>query len=1592
MRGKILKVTIASMLLITLTAINFVSVGTGLISYALDGTVTTAKTNNENVKFSAYLKDQAGTKTASQKVDINSQEMKMYLTVEVAKEGYFNGEIKLENSNFEFVSSQSENVSKVSADTLTLNQINAGASPEIEVTVKPKLSEDFNLDLLNMESKLSLTGVYRDSTQRDVKISGTTSLQIEYVSANVEENIENSAEVITNKIGMYNGEEKRIVQVLIKTGMKNNTYPVKHITTKVNIPKINGEEPILENKVTLKGMSQYNVTNENDTTTVEISNEANNENKIKWSKNGNEEIILTYIYNKNIEVKGTNLTANTTMTLYDGAMVTNALSTATVNEEKDGIITLNEKMEDSIYKGKIYAGVDKELKSETEIKVNLDKATEAIYVNENTTSIPSEYVRTTISKKEMISLLGENGVVEITSNNGIFTLTKSSQTDENDNIVINYPQGVSNISIRTTKPQTAGELKLSNVKVIRAANAEVVKNATEITTELNGTYDTKSAQKGVIPTTTASTQLKETTTVAKIESNRNSLSTITENKNVEIKATLLSNSEEYDLYKNPTIEIELPADVVNAKINSVNKVYGDEFAEVNFTQEVVNGRQVIKVNLVGTQSEYKDPGIEGTQILINADLMLNNKATSKQDTIKMTYTNENANQYKEAAQNGTEVINMEVVSPKGLITTNNIEALGVQTIGDQEKVTATLDKNAEEKQVKIEEEIINNNETAINNIAVLGNFATDGTQNNLHATLMSGISIEGIDTGKVKVYYTENEAATADLENSENAWSEQATAVAKKYLITVTDMQIVERIKVSYDMQIPSGLDYNQIATQGYEVSYVESNTGVAQSIKSTTIELTTGEGPVVEARLIAQKGSENLENNKEVKQGEIVKYTTQVRNSGAKAATVKVTSDLPQGLEIIKDSNEQIVENLQPGEVREVEYEAQVTKQAEVNSEISTKSTIQYEEVTKETNTISNKVTEGDMSIYVTHDDAFCPDEGKIVIDDNTSYMATIKNLTDTEQRNVKFTWELNGEIEIISQETMTEEVFTKSRRGENMYEDEGYARLENSKEITIDSIPANSTLVVYIQVSAKQIKEQSKDFTISATIDNGNKTYESNIATGTVLNNSQYGITLSANNENEYVKAGDIIEYKIKVENKNNITVPSVLVEDSIAKELTITGVTVGDENVGVPSDNDVKVSVNMKPGEEKEIKISTLVNYQEGMSTDEEITNKATMTTIAGELTSNEISHTMTAISKNNKNENKENEYKDKEGNVIETFKISGIAWEDQDANGQRDEQEPTINGMNVKLLNIATNELATNPNGERISTATTADGKYTLSGIPTGEYVVIFGYDASTYRLTEYEKVGVDASRNSNAITEKLQLDGEAKTYGVTDIISLKTNSIANTNIGLVRSEKFDMKLEKFVNKVVIQSASGTKTYNYNNESLAKIEIPAKEVNGANAIIEYKIKVTNAGELEGYVKNIVDYLPKDLTFSSELNRDWYQEGANIYNNSLANKKIAPGESEEIILTVTKKMTEDNTGLTNNLAEIREDYNEAGVTDINSTPANKAQGENDLGSANVILSIRTGGPVLYTVLTIVLLLVLASGIYFVKREINLKKDEII
>ena len=152
-----------------------------------------------------------------------------------------------------------------------------------------------------------------------------------------------------------------------------------------------------------------------------------------------------------------------------------------------------------------------------------------------------------------------------------------------------------------------------------------------------------------------------------------------------------------------------------------------------------------------------------------------------------------------------------------------------------------------------------------------------------------------------------------------------------------------------------------------------------------------------------------------------------------------------------------------------------------------------------------------------------------------------------------------------------------------------------------------------------------------------------------------------------------------------------------------------------------------------------------------------------------------------------------------------------------------------------------------------------------------------------------------------------------------------------------------------------------------------------------VVEYKIIVKNEGGVPGYAKTIVDYLPEGFTFNSSLNKQWYEgNDGNIYTSCLKDEEILPGEEKVISLVVNKKITDSTIGIINNTAEIYEDYNELGLKDVDSTPGNGVSNEDDMGAADVVVSLVTGKIVTYTALICGILGLLTVGIYLIKTKV--------
>ena len=202
-------------------------------------------------------------------------------------------------------------------------------------------------------------------------------------------------------------------------------------------------------------------------------------------------------------------------------------------------------------------------------------------------------------------------------------------------------------------------------------------------------------------------------------------------------------------------------------------------------------------------------------------------------------------------------------------------------------------------------------------------------------------------------------------------------------------------------------------------------------------------------------------------------------------------------------------------------------------------------------------------------------------------------------------------------------------------------------------------------------------------------------------------------------------------------------------------------------------------------------------------------------------------------------------------------------------------------------------------------------------------------------------------------------------------------------------EFDLALRKWVTQAIViengtqtVTETGHKPYD-DPEQVVKVELHRKKLNEVVVKFKYSIRVINEGEIEGYAKEVTDYIPEGLKFLPEDNQGWTDEGNNVISTRLLeNTLLKPGEYADVEVVLTWINSENNMGVMTNTAEISEDYNEYGVHDKDSTPDNKKEGEDDIDDAPVMISISTGQVRIYFALGFIVLITVAGGVVLIKK----------
>ena len=1734
--NKLLNKLIAVMIVILLIGTNLIFLATESIAASSVYDSQNSKTNNSNVEFNAYLEGNVH----EMSTDISSQETKIYLNISVKNIGYLkSAEVSFENANFSINPDEKNTyIKSVDKDNnkIQLNQIKKGENVTIEIPIQFLAKDDITTDYLKKEFKTHLIAEYVNNDGKSISIDKTILNQITW-TAQVE--LENAMKI--NKYMPYKQDEKCgvLLQMLVNNKVKENIVPVKASKTTITVPELDGIKPTYvsvsaNNTKATNGQedginfnsNNYNYDAENSLLTINIENNADSNNFIKWKKDSTDELLVTFIYEgQDIYNRVLELQNQAEQEKQDGEGLQKEITNrsnierkASVNEENENVVTniestnsaqnvvntidevttsetqevisnefnidTNIKVENTLYtydeqtiskdfnynnelkekigdlttaeiyatneisKGYIYANYDiekEEEKNETLYNIKYVANVDSVNVSdsivftqgldkfkaeekegeqtaEGTTTVGDKNYtynkEIKISKNIFDKMLGEDGKIEVfdNANNKIGEINKDTQLNTSNEYTIDVSKANKNqIVIKTSQPIIEGKIEINITKAIAKNidySKEQMKDFITIETSVIG-YTIESSQEKV-----ASINMVEPKTEASITINKEQLSTVTDNKNVELRAILNTSSVYNSLYKDPTIKIELPEVVENVEVNSIKMLYADGLKIKEATLSENDGKKVININMEGAQTKYstENKDIQGPNVVINTNMELDKLGTSQDAEIKMQYTNNSSIENDEAEEKEVKT-DVPIIAPAGVIATNEVSNYkdGVEdvlTISEEMK-ELTIDTYSEARDVVIGGQVINNYENTISDVVVLGRFPAEGNKNvdtnadlnsNLNMNLKKKISIEGMDTTNIKVYYSSNVNATNDINKQENGWTENPSNLAemKSYLIVLQNTQLAtgEGFQFNYTSELAGNISYNNQTSTMYKVFYNNvSEIGTIPETKvSPIIKLTTGEGPGLEVTL-----SSSIPEGTIVGNGQYVRYYVTVKNTGdIDAENVKLNIPIPKHSSyaefeeinnVYSINEEEISEKtinigkLKIGESKQEDFELFV-RPTEIgeNTDLVT-----YVNLTADN--ISGKVKSNDY---------------KLIINPLLAPITIINGVNTQEDRtysvgsSIQYTIGITSNLEGTIKNTIATIPLPDDVTVTNAY-------IEGENGNITDGVQINSNNVI---VNIPTIENTTKNIIIEFTIGNNTpKSFSSMVKVesdqiGTRYSNERWIYTGRENMKGEqlapskeYVKENENFQYSFEINTEGTADIYGFILEDELPSELDLVSSSIKLTNLdGSESEysvvgkalegKDGKVTLEISRLPKNSILTITLTvsgRLQDESEDGKELINKAYIS--ANGIDKIELNSTTVYL------EYESQLHDNSTGTGEGKYNISGTAWIDDNQNGMRDSEEKTISGVQALLLYKSNGQLVTDvDSGENKIVTTSENGKYEFTNLLPNEYLVIFMYDTGLYSITTYQKEGVDSNKNSDAIETNITMNGKRQIVGVTDTIKVVNENIRNIDLGLYQDEKFDLSLQKYVTKISLTTPTiGTAQYEYGDSTFEKIEILGQNAGKSSMVIEYKIVIKNEGGVAGYAKKIVDYLPEGVGFSTDLNKDWYisETNGNIYNTSLENVLIQPGETKEINLILTKQITENTIGTTLvNQAEIYESYNEQGLKDIDSTESNKNLDEDDLGQADILVSLVTGKIIMYTGIIILVLAMITVAIIFIKKKVLTNK----
>ena len=1604
-------------------------------------------TNNRHVKFDAYLVNGDQQAHSVEISEENITSLNFNINVD---EGYLtNIQVLVDNPNFVMQNVQDENVQKLENNTVSIKDVTTEKTISIPVTMDKK--DSISLDYIDRETKVNLVATYIDNNGKERNIKKEITIKAKW-------NLHTTFSITSEISAFLASNDKTLLQEKITLRQNERKSPVEQTNLHITAPQINkmlpSEVRIYANKTKATngdefgsnfGANNYTYDQNSGNIEVKINNTTNENNEISFYDDA-DEYVVTYIYDAKINdlLKeklqiATNVVADVKVYSTENTIQTNYSKQHEITKKIGSNISAEVYSPELINKGFLYDNYN-ETAYNLYYKLNISNkdANEKIDISTNNTifklgedeGVTDKIYFKSIAVKEAMfkKVLGEEGYINIydSDDNLIGTLNKDSEKNINGELEVSYKKNQRNIRIEISKTQVEGILELRNSKFIDSKlnyKMNVIKKFSAIK---EGIKIDKNYEGEV--------KLNETYTKVDLQMDQTTLTPFVDN-NVNFTLNLATNNNAYDLFKNPEIHIVFPEEIESISIGEISLLYNTELKLES--ANLKDNRELI-IKLSGEETNYKLGIQDGTKILIPAVIKLKNTVSTKECNVQMTYTNELA-QYTEYSAQNKDCINIpfNITAKSGLITVSSLSGYNKndsQMSLDENTVTGQLEINSDAKTASVNTTIVNNYESEISNVRILGKVPFAGNTNanggdlgsTFDANLKEALKTSGIDA---KVYYSENNETD---ENSGN-WKteiENMSSVKSYKIVLNNNIEKADEFNFAYNINIPAQLSANQKTFTTYTVRYdldgqsleTTQTLGVAtpevqNSINNDSNTVTSASNSSIDMKITAKVGDTDLVDNSEIFEYEVLNFKIDVTNNSTNIVeNIEIEAPVPDGMIYVTVNKNPFLEqegttagkyigvyteqpdtdkltlkvnSLEVGETKSIEYNLRAKKiednfiQKIAKSEFNLKLNGEIQT----TGSLTTIIKKGKLKVELAYiKRTFLNDKNQY------TYGYFVYNMTDEELNDVESTIEVPNGLTASNPRVINDGLSDAVLNEDNTLTEIN----DNIVTFKVNKIEAGEVAELRFSADVTEMTAIETVFKFPGSTKVGDEIYRSNISNNTIQG-ADITIEKSSPTANQEVKSNDEITYTIKVTNNSKDINSKIYITDTFPKEVQpeIMEYNKFEEPYNTETNEFFDFSTNFDSNdyststglpnyneEKNEVTITSMIPAGKTISinivvTVKELEQNTTLTNIARaygdyipEKMSNEIIHYGI---KEQDSENPNNpDDPENPNNQKGRYSISGSIWLDNNEDGIMDSSEELISGNEITVVNAETSEIAENAVGQDVK-ATSSGSGYTLSGLEPGRYIVVFRFDRNNYKITQYMKEGASNVITSKAIETTAIIDGNTEYVGMTDVIEITNSDINYINMGLIRTSTFDIGIDKVLSRIQTTQRNGKqKTYIYDNVKMGKLEIPGKNIEGTTANIEYTITISNNGETKGYIKSIIDELPDDLEFNRLLNDNWYEENGKLYNTKIT--ELNAGESKQVKLILTKFLTQENLGISNNTALF---------VATNTNDAIDSNQSNNQSSARLIIGTSTGRTILNVFLLIILLGIIAGGIYIIRKS---------